>query len=66
MIPIVLAVVGFGVLVAELWTGLAVLGGTVVHRAERPGQYWFTVALHAMVVIGLPLLAFFALGEFRP
>jgi hypothetical protein len=48
---------------AELWTGIAVMGWTgdfaTVERAKSPGPYWFTMALHTLIGIGITALAMF-------
>ncbi|WDQ16666.1 hypothetical protein [Rhodopirellula sp. P2] len=44
----------------ELFTGCAMLGWAadkmVVEREKSPGPYWFAIALHSVVGIGLPIL----------
>jgi hypothetical protein len=64
MIPIILSIVAFCVLVAEFWTGIAVVGWSgdnlVIERKRSPGPYWFTMALHTLIGVGLPVLFAFA------
>jgi hypothetical protein len=60
MIPTILSIVASFVLVAELWTGIAVVGVSgddmFVEREKSPGPYWFTMTIHIAVGVGLPLL----------
>ena len=48
------------IILFELFTGIAVVGWAgdkmVVERAESPGPYWFTIVLHSLIGLGLPLL----------
>jgi hypothetical protein len=64
MISLLLFIVFACVLAAEYWTGIAVVSWTgdqmTVERAKHPGPYWYTMALHTFVGVGLPTLAFFA------
>ncbi len=49
-----------GIILFELLTGFAVVGWSrdkmVVERAKSPGPYWFTIVLHGLIGLGLPLL----------
>ena len=49
-----------GIITVELFTGFAVVGWSgdnmVVQRAKSPGPYWFTILLHGLIGLGLPLL----------
>ncbi len=64
MVPVILSIVAICFLVAEFWSGIAVLGWNgdhmVVFREKSPGPYWFTMALHTVIGVGLPVLAAFA------
>ncbi len=59
----VLSLVSSCVLVAEWWSGIAVVGWTgdnmVIEREKSPGPYWFTMTLHTFVGLTLPLAAIF-------
>jgi hypothetical protein len=61
MITIFLSIVAFCVLVAEFWTGFAVIGwsgdNVVIDRRKSPGPYWFMMLLHTVIGVGLPLLS---------
>ena len=63
MIPIILSVVAFCVLVAEFWTGNAVVGlsgeDMLIEREKSPSSYWFMMALHTLIGVGLPVLSAF-------
>ena len=60
MLAIILAIVAACVLLAELWTGIAVVGWSgdnmVVERSKSPGPYWFTMAIHTLIGVSLPVL----------
>ena len=62
LFPMALAGLLFALVIIaiELFTGFAVVGWTgdkmVVERAKSPGPYWFTMVLHCLIGIGLPLL----------
>lgn len=62
MLPTILSVISLVVLVAEVWTGFAVVGWSgdrmIVERAKTPGQYWFWMSLHTVAGIGIPVIAF--------
>lgn len=49
-----------GILLFELLTGFAVIGWSgdkmILERAKSPGPYWFTIVLHGLIGLGLPLL----------
>ena len=64
MIPIILSIVAFCVLVAEFWTGVAVVGLTgdymVIEREKSASGYWFVMAIHMFIGVGLPVLFAFA------
>jgi hypothetical protein len=64
MIPIILSIVAFCVLVAEFWTGIAVVGWSgdkmVIERRKSPGPYWFTMAIHTVIGVGIALLSLLA------
>lgn len=51
------------VLVLELYLGVAILGWVgdkmIVEREKSPGPYWFAIALHSIIGIGLPTLFMF-------
>lgn len=53
-----------GMIVLELFTGVAVFGFTggkaIVQRSEEPGKFWFSIALQA--VFGLVLPAMMVMG----
>ena len=63
MLLTILSIVSFGVLVAEFWMGIAVGGwsGETIERAASPGPYWFTMALHTVIGVGLLVLAVMAM-----
>ncbi len=65
MLAICLSIVSSCVLAAEFWAGIAVDGGTfgddmVVEREKAPGPYWFTMAIHTAIGVGVPLLSILA------
>ena len=61
MVPTILSIAAFCFLVVEFWSGMAVTGLSgdhmVVCREKSPGPYWFTMALHTVAGVGLPVLA---------
>ena len=48
------------IITVELFTGFAVIEWSgdrmVVQRTKSPGAYWFTIVLHCLIGLGLPLL----------
>lgn len=64
ILAILLTVLSLGILIAELWLGIAVTGWQgdelYIERAKSPGPYWMTMVLHMVIGIGLPVLAFIA------
>lgn len=62
MLTTFIAIASIVVLVAELWTGIAVCGfsseNDYIERSVSPGPYWLFIGLHAIVAIGLPLLSY--------
>ena len=64
MLTVALAVASILILLAELWLGIAVTGwqgdDLYVERIKSPVIYWFVMAFHAFVCIGLPTLSFLA------
>jgi len=55
------ALVGIFVLIAEFWTGIAIAGwngASTVDRRENPAPYWFTMLLHTLAALIVPLLTF--------
>ncbi len=64
MLAIVLSLLSVCILVAELWTGIAVVGWQgdklFLERSKSPGPYWFMMMLHIIAGIVIPVLAFAA------
>ena len=64
MLSIILSVVSILILAAEFWLGVAVVGFSgdriIIERANAPGPYWLMMALHTVIGVGLPVLAFMA------
>lgn len=52
------------IIALELLTGFAVIGwagdSMVVEREKSPGPYWFTIVLHCLIGIALPVVVMFA------
>ena len=63
MIPILFSIFSVCILVAEFWSGLAIIGWSgdkmVVERAKQPGPYWFAMVLHTIVGIAIPAFLWF-------
>ncbi len=64
ILPTVLSIVFFCILVAEFWTGFAVIGFSgddmLIDRKKSPGPYWLVMAIQTAIGVGLPLLLAFA------
>ena len=64
MLALILTLVSVCILVAEFWTGIAVVGWQgdqpILERSKSPGPYWFTMILHTIAGVGMPVLAFVA------
>ncbi len=63
ILPTVLSIVFFCILVAEFWTGFAVVDFSgddmLIDRRKSPGPYWLMMAIHTAGSVGLPLLSAF-------
>ncbi len=64
MLAIALSCVSVCILLAEIWTGIAVIGWQgeqpFLDRSKTPGPYWFMMLLHTIAAVGIPALAFAA------
>lgn len=60
---ILLSVFALFIVTSELATGQAIVGWTgnnmTVDRRKSPGPYWFSIAIHSLIGIGIPLLYVF-------
>lgn len=49
----------------ELFTGFAFIGWTgdnmLVERKKNPGPYWFGIAVHILLALGIPILRLYVI-----
>jgi hypothetical protein len=60
MLPVVFLGISVLIILAELYTGIAVgaVGpDAIVHRSEHPGPYWILMVIHFLGAIVLPWLS---------
>ena len=62
-VPIILGIAAICIYVVQLWTGVAVIGGSgeqpLLERNKRPGPYWFVMAIQTLVLFVVPVLIYF-------
>jgi len=68
MITLALSIAALCILIAEFWTGFAVIGwagdSAVIDRRKSPGPYWFVMSIHTAIGVGVSLLSAIAPSPF--